>query len=51
MAPYASVTRLAQALAAAGADVESFEWNGGHGITRDELLSAREWLAGVAASR
>lgn len=51
MAPYASVTRLAQALAAAGADVERFEWDGGHGITRDELLSAREWLAGVAASR
>jgi phospholipase/carboxylesterase len=45
MAPSTSVDRLADQLAARGARVERVTRAGGHGITEDELASARRWLA------
>lgn len=45
MAPRASVDRLETALRTAGADVTRAERPGGHGITEDDLESARAWLA------
>ncbi|CAN5428944.1 alpha/beta hydrolase [soil metagenome] len=44
MAPPASVDRLADQLAARGAQVERVTRAGGHGITEEELVSARRWL-------
>lgn len=51
MAPRASVERLAATLADRGATVTRLEREGSHGITRDELASAREWLTGAASAR
>jgi len=45
MAPAASVDRLADQLAARGAQVERLTRPGGHGITEEELAAARRWLA------
>lgn len=45
MAPRASVDRLEATLRDAGADVTRAERAGGHGITDDDLVAARAWLA------
>jgi phospholipase/carboxylesterase len=47
MIPPESTERLAGLLREAGAEV-SLDWQpGGHGIGRDEIEAARDWLAGV----
>ncbi|KGJ71661.1 hypothetical protein GY21_20640 [Cryobacterium roopkundense] len=45
MAPLASVTVLAAALAAAGAEVEQHVRDGGHGVTQPDVVAAQSWLA------
>jgi len=45
MAPLASVTVLAAALSAAGADVEQHVREGGHGVAQADVAAAQAWLA------
>jgi phospholipase/carboxylesterase len=43
----ASSSRLAEILRQAGADVDLRWRDTGHGLTYEEVVEAREWLAGI----
>lgn len=45
MAPFESVTMLADVLADAGAEVEQYVREGGHGVAQDDVTAARAWLS------
>jgi phospholipase/carboxylesterase len=42
-APSEKVSKLTEILSSAGADIHKFEFPGGHGLTQQDILKAKEW--------